>query len=658
MFCCSSKKSITAAVMSDLTIYRDSLSLLWLGSPIPGLDELPIFETAPKDQIKIYQVSKLAEFELACIGESFKASTYPYATSNTFSKRSFHAVIIADVNEAPARIQNTLERIQRIFLIQNWSLPTFFILPGSVNLSSYQLPLKQYFKSLTTEWKKELNDYLIEHCESIKPSPLEKRAKKQTPSYLTEKNSQKTQSTIVTFYSDLGTTQVFPPSRVTNKRPDETNINSADIACTSSFIDPRHLQLRAKDSIDLLMDDLKSKTVGPAEFASVAYHQKALLEAFDMDRLTERGLTKSQAFHFRLGLIYSDMGKLEVYKKWLKDPCEDSSALLDSLQLKSESPLSTLFREITGNKPFLNPDFSHEEIYLIFKAVPTIVTYFHEFPGMRVAERQLLEGKITSNDFREIILSFYGHNGPGDPSFEVESEKPFWATIPQSFLSRINDLISTEKLPQKVAQLFAGTVFIQDDGVFRYYDPQCSLGYEHMIFDRFDGYRNSIKIREEIRFLPSIEAEVETLLGPNYNTHLALDYDEKVVLPRMLQKGLIDESEFLRLRRATRKLKERVEFIHDEICKFLPDYSELRAQLKTGQRINSIDVQYFDPSTSSTITRRFKEEDIGNWDSPSASLFRNFIDIHVRYPVMQRDRELFGIYNDFYILEKRDIRII
>jgi hypothetical protein len=327
---------------------------------------------------------------------------------------------------------------------------------------------------------------------------------------------------------------------------------------------------------------------------------------------------------------------------------EDGAALLDALQFKSASPLSRLLQDLSKGKPFLNPSFTHDELRLIFSKIPVLFAYFHEFQGMRVAENRLLALEINLEEFREIILGFYGHNGPGDPHFEIAGERPFWSHLPKLILSRIEALVSEETLPASAHLLFKATQFEQEDGSLKYHDPQTALGIEHALYDRFDGYRDSTKIREELSFMPPIQAEVESLIGPNYNTKIAILYTKRVLLPRMRTAGQITGSEHARLIRVCDKLIERVDYIFAQICSRIENAADLRKALKDARPLDAITLRLAVDLPGTVITRTFTREELGSWDSDAASSFRRFIDTHIRTGVAELDRHAHGIYEDFY----------
>lgn len=650
MFCCQSNAVLTQANLIQPS-YQGDYEILWLGSKKPDLSILARKESVPAiasvdlTQCRIYHVSSLKEFEKASLGLFFKTKL-GWFRSMQFTPRRFHAVVIADWTDKPQAAERTLATINKVYTDLSWT-PAPYIAkePAYLSIKTGVRNSLTPIDSLSPTPKDPINpDSIRRNTRKAYVSPIDTGTRTSNPStpgpiLLTSSTATSTTASIMPIFQAPRTIFVSPKTQK-----------------VLSTIETPHAPL--SHSFDLMERELRNLStlaIGPAEKASVELHQNALLEAFSMECLQRRGMSHVAAYNFRKAILYSDMGKITCYKKWLTEHSEDSAKLLTSLRLQDDGPLTKILSELTGGKPFINPDFSNEEIYEIFKAIPILVAYFHEFQGMRVAEAELLKGSITPSSFREIIMGFYGHNGPGDPSFEVEGESPFWSGIPKIGRFCLNKLVSESKLPQKALTFFEGTSFIQADGQFKYHDPQTALGYEHMILDRFDGYRNSIKIRNEIPFLSPIEAEIETFFGPNYNTRLALIYDETILLPRMLAKGSVNQSEFERLTKATRELKTRVEFIHAELVKRIPKAEELSSQLKRRTTISQIEIHipqditlHVPTDAETTLSYTFSKEDIGAWFSESALAFREFMDNNVRYPIIKLDLERFGTYNDFW----------
>lgn len=645
MLCCAASVPVMSPKHPG---FSDFLSVLVVSKHKPHVSELlPLAREG--QSIRVYHVSSLAEFINAYIGSIFKAYTLPDNLKLKHLPRAFHAIIITDWPESARKAERCIIEIQRAKAGMSWQQPPILITTkasDSLSASAKGSLIQE------DEWQANLIGQLTSFRippKSYEPHPDRPPIKvawdspQISPSSVTSASSAAATLSLTTpgiLISALESTPHVPTGLRLDTRGDFTTTITHPFAVTSYPA----FSVAPTDPAKELLSDLLSLAHGAAERASISIHQNALLEAFSMERLLSRGLSEKNARHFRLALAYSDMGKISYYKDWYKVPSEDGSALFNALQLKGESPLAKLLSELSASKPYLNPTLTHDQLRSIFNAVPALVAYFHEFQGMRFAEKRLLEGHIDIEEFREIVLGFYGHNGPGDPRFEIAGEKPFWASLPSMITSRLESLVTAGTLEEVSRTLFEGTQFVQADGALKYHDPKTALGAEHSFYDRFDGYRDSTKIREELSFLPPIAAEVESLLGPNYNTRLAMIYNETILLPRMLESNLITRSEHSRLTRVCQILRERVEFIHGQIVRRIENSAQLLNSLHKKEPLESITIQF---KAASTIeSRTFKREDLGDWSSEAAIAFRAFVDLHIRKAVSELDEETYGIYND------------
>ena len=394
--------------------------------------------------------------------------------------------------------------------------------------------------------------------------------------------------------------------------------------------------LRLPELAQSKLRELGLEAENSAEKASVYFHQEALLEAFPMAYLEKLGVNYRAAKNFRDGIVKSDYGKLATYKKWLTESSEDTTALLSALQLKGKSPLTEILFELNEGKPFINPDLPLETVRQIFASNPALVGYFHEFPGMRAAEKQLQNGELSYRDFREVILSIYGHNGPGDPGYTYRGAQTFWAGVPNFIKGGLAKSIEGKTLPAEAGDFFKGTSFLQPDGSIRYHEPKTALAFEHMLFDRFDGFRDSRKIREEIAFMKPLSAEVNMLLGSRNGNLAALNYNKDVLLPKMVRDGRISNGDYLRLTKATEGLITRLEVIGEKFQAQIENAAELERKFAAQEPIESITFRI--ANTDGTVTRRtFTCAEVGEWGSQSAQSFRDFVDQNIRRPAMIAD---------------------
>ena len=330
------------------------------------------------------------------------------------------------------------------------------------------------------------------------------------------------------------------------------------------------------------------------------------------------------------------MGKLAVFKGWWTSATsQDGILMMRSLQLKGKGPLANVLRRLNNGKAFINPTLSLETLRKIFEIKP-LQGYFHEFPGMRVAERDLINKKITFQDFVEQIEAIYAHNGPGDPGFSHKGAKPFWANVPDMIMNEIRVRVEKGELPRESLELFKGTIFEQKDGSYRYPDPVSLSGFLHMVEDRFDGYRDSRKIRDEVRFFPPIVAEVDMMFNTNYQgTRAALIYDRDVLLPRLIKAGTVAANQRNQMTRFINDRINRLEVINNSFKSLVVNSAELLKAIQNKAPIEKIIVRV--GSSAKGETREFTSAELGDGFSSEASAFRKFIDSSIREPIMEQD---------------------
>ncbi len=394
--------------------------------------------------------------------------------------------------------------------------------------------------------------------------------------------------------------------------------------------------LRLTDTAEGDLAELGGQAKGEAEFASVYFHQDALLKSLSMVHLTGKGMNHRSARNLRAGIVKSDFGKLGAYKSWWVSKEGDGRAMIEALQLKGASPLSSLLRELNNGKPFINPSLSLETVNEVFKVAFFAVGYFHEFPGMRVVEKEFQAQQISKADFREQIEAIYAHNGPGDPAFNHEGAQPFWAGVPAGIRNQIEAAIKVGKLPPEAAEFFTGTIFEQADGSLRYPDPVSGPAARHMIEDRFDGYRDSRKIRNEVFFMPPIQAEIDMMFGTNYRgTRAALVYDRDVLLPRLHQQGKISAAERSDLQSMASQRLQRLEAIQQNYARLVENGTSLAG---TNPESITFIVQRNPGGAPERVT--FTANEIGAGNSEAAVRFRQFVDEYVRRPIMELDSSM------------------
>lgn len=645
-FCCCGSRAILPIAREPKLL--DTAAILYLG--VTPLDPTRLNRHITTDHVQIYHVTSLANFQLALLGYEFSKIAED-GESLIERPRQFHAAIINDWPPylKKKHIVSTVRDILKSTLITEWS-------PAQIWMSA---PASLFIDRISagvayTVFKDDLHE-VSAHLAGLIPA-IRRAPATALPSTHHVVDSRKPIDGVARVVTSFSASTVITTITPTESRAaTASSVYDKVTLPSTAFIDDDRTDLTCRPSLrdeDIArfeLDKLRSIARGPAELASVEFHQNDLLLAFNSESLARRGMSPRSIINFREALVKSDMGKLSFYQQWFIAPSDHSTRLLNSLQLLGHSPLTVLLRNLGRERPFLNPTFSHRQIREIMQNCRGLITYLHEFPGMIVAEDELLSRRLTHADFEETIRGFYAHNGPGDTLFSSDASCPFWAKAPYMILSKIQQSIDDGFLTREDASIFTGTIYDQGRGVFKYPDPVSALGYEHSVYDRFDGYQDSRKIREEISYMPPLAAEVDTLLGLNWNTHTALSYDLNVLLPRLLASGVVSEGEFVRLRKVTDHFIQRLEFIHSEFQKRIINASEALAALQANPSIgpSRLEIRYIDGTLMRTQT--FIKEEIGPWTSRGSAEMRRFIDTHLRLPVQALTNQRFGgIYQSFY----------
>lgn len=236
---------------------------------------------------------------------------------------------------------------------------------------------------------------------------------------------------------------------------------------------------RHKKIIDDYLGDLEqNQKLTMAEKLSLS-HQKDLL-AFIGNPRTQELIKKLDIDERALmyGILDSDLGKLDRFKKLLVEKSPQSDRLLAVLSRKdTTSPAGKAFAEFLDEngfpgRGFFNPALSPDEIRSGFQAHGILTGYLHEAPGISNAIEALNQGRISKADFKKRIGANLGHNGP---------QAGFW-----DFLSGITSKqIASSDIGSK---FFKDTIFEGDTVAgktqVKYISPMTNEGLVHTLVDR------------------------------------------------------------------------------------------------------------------------------------------------------------------------------
>ncbi len=236
---------------------------------------------------------------------------------------------------------------------------------------------------------------------------------------------------------------------------------------------------RHKKIIDDYIKDLEENgKLTLAEKMSLA-HQKDLL-AFIQNPRTQELIKKLDVDERALmyGILDSDLGKLDRFKKLLIEKSPQSDRLLEVLSRRdTRSPAGQAFAEFLdengfANKGFFNSDLSPDEIRTGFQSHGILTGYLHEAPGISNAIEALNQGRISKSEFKKRVGANLGHNGP---------QAGFW-----EFLS---GMTSKQIAGTPIgAKFFKNTIFEGKtvDGAVqvKYIAPMTNEGLVHTLVDR------------------------------------------------------------------------------------------------------------------------------------------------------------------------------
>lgn len=235
---------------------------------------------------------------------------------------------------------------------------------------------------------------------------------------------------------------------------------------------------RHKKIIDDYLRDLEeNQKLTMAEKMSLA-HQKDLL-AFIGNPRTQELIKKLDVDERALmyGILDSDLGKLDRFKKLLVEKSPQSDRLLSVLSRKDNSPAGKAFGEFLdengfSGRGFFNPALSADEIRSGFQTHGILVGYLHEAPGISNAIEALNQGRISKADFKKRVGANLGHNGP---------QAGFW-----DFLSGAT---SKQLASSEIGSKFFKDTIFEGDTVngkvqVKYISPITNEGLVHTVVDR------------------------------------------------------------------------------------------------------------------------------------------------------------------------------
>lgn len=350
------------------------------------------------------------------------------------------------------------------------------------------------------------------------------------------------------------------------------------------------------DPTEGLLQSLDLYAKSPAEKASVGRHQDNLEQAMDVQGLIATGIVKNEreAILLRVGMAYSDFGKVAAYKEWITNanghsihpdgminPSKELFAVLqgpegaiwNDPQLASRKAFyEPLMKMMKG--PVINPKFTHEEIINFTGAkmklgngfeiprYPMIIGYFHEWQGLvhsyidaqkAIQQNQgPLVGTVRNlDDYQKVFDSIYGHNGSGPSKAEFTdwfkkkyNREPKVTEIP--FWTQAHETVKTNAHFGGLSGIFDNT--IQAEKYAGSARPN-KLSMFHRIMDRIDGVVDPEKIYEELAFMGARYPLVESYFGGNYHGPLhTQQYIIEKELEQMVEARIItrEEAEILK----------------------------------------------------------------------------------------------------------------
>lgn len=235
-------------------------------------------------------------------------------------------------------------------------------------------------------------------------------------------------------------------------------------------------------------------------------HQLDLLNIFSLEQ--ERRLRKLYNFNsmaYKIGVLQSDLGKLQEYKTLLTIKSAKSDLLINVISGKwSHLRSSQLIKEILAGKSLLNPSLSADEVRALFTAVPPLQGFFHELPGIADGILALEHGIISESLFKESLKANLFHNGP---------RSGFWLILAQEI---VPGMVKNKNLEGSFSALFEDTPFALDSNKALTYPNSLSFeGKLHNIYDRISqGTKGGIKKIFHELYDFSLRKKIEELRGP------------------------------------------------------------------------------------------------------------------------------------------------
>lgn len=237
-----------------------------------------------------------------------------------------------------------------------------------------------------------------------------------------------------------------------------------------------------------LNDTLKSEN-NPERLS--AMHQDDLLRVLStpyLDKLEALGLKRET---FLCGVIDTDKGKLQIYKNLLTEPSDKSDFLLSTMKgkptadgrnLKALAVIGQYLSTLSLKGWALNPALSNDELRAIFKRVPLLAGWMHDWPGLSDSMELLAQNIITPDEFFEIVSIALFHNGP---------QEGFWKFLTETAVPNAlnNPEVNNPDAPPLAKDLFVNTFYLTKaasagSSAYSYPTPQTFSGILHVIFDR------------------------------------------------------------------------------------------------------------------------------------------------------------------------------
>ncbi|MFT6070114.1 MAG: hypothetical protein ACJAT2_003753 [Bacteriovoracaceae bacterium] len=243
--------------------------------------------------------------------------------------------------------------------------------------------------------------------------------------------------------------------------------------------------------LDLLLENRTEKT----ETTSID-HQKEILRGVQGRTKLELESIGFSYPSFKRGVIDSDLGKLNEFKKLLYIKSKKSDHLLSFLKGEGSEKSKAVLKKVLDRYPsqkryVLNPALTNDHLRKVFKKYIVLQHYLHELPGIADSLHYFDLGILGEDEFIKELKTNLFHNGPHAGFWKFFSEE----TLPS--------MIGSDKL---VRTFFLNTPYEGEKikGGFippSYPGPLSLEGYIHVAFDRLSqGTRGGVsKIFEEIR---------------------------------------------------------------------------------------------------------------------------------------------------------------